>query len=175
MNKKWKNRAVIASVLVLVGSAVFLNWRYTEKSADASKILGESALVSAQENGADGQEPAASDYFATARLSRKQSRDSAIDLLEKAQSAEDADQETLNNASKSLQVLASYTVEEAQIEGLVTAKGYTDCVAFMGEDSISVVVGCSEELDSADVARITDIVLNETDYTAQQVKIMEAN
>ena len=37
-------------------------------------------------------------------------------------------------------MLASYTLKEAQIENLVTAKGYADCVAFMGEDSVSVVV-----------------------------------
>ena len=43
-------------------------------------------------------------------------------------------------ASESIQVLAAYTLQEAQIENLVTAKGYADCVAFMGEDGISVVV-----------------------------------
>ena len=175
MKKSWKNRAVILSVLVLVGAAVYLNLRYTNKAAEASKVLGEAALVSSNEGGDAASAPAENDYFATARLSRKQARDSAVSLLEQAQSAKDADQETLTNASKSLQVIAAYTVEEAQIEGLVTAKGYTDCVAFMGEDSISVVVGDSNELDSADVARITDIVLNETEYTADQVKIMAAN
>ncbi len=40
-----------------------------------------------------------------------------------------------NQASESIQVLASYTLKEAQIENLVTAKGYADCVAFMGDDS----------------------------------------
>ena len=49
-------------------------------------------------------------------------------------------QAVANEASEGIQVLASYTMKEAQIENLVTAKGYTDCVAFMGEDSISVVV-----------------------------------
>ena len=38
-----------------------------------------------------------------------------------------------------LQVLAGYTVAETQIENLVVAQGYADCVAFMGADSISVV------------------------------------
>ena len=64
---------------------------------------------------------------------------------------------------------------EGQIENLVIAKGYADCVAFMGENSISVVVSAAEDgLQTEDVAKITDIVLSETKYTADQLTIMEA-
>ena len=116
------------------------------------------------------------DYFATARLSRKQARDNAIHMLQEAESDENAEESVLNEASRTLQVLASYTVAESQIESLVTAKGYADCVVFMGEDSVSVVVAAPETgLNTADVARIKDIVVNETDYTPEQIKIMEAN
>ena len=45
----------------------------------------------------------------------------------------------------------------------------------MGENSISVVVSAAEDgLQTEDVAKITDIVLSETEYTADQIKIMEA-
>ena len=84
------------------------------------------------------------------------------------------DTATLNEASESIQVLAAYTLQEAQIENLVTAKGYADCVVFMGEDSCSVVVSDPDGVDSTDAARIKDIVISETDYTAAQIKIMEA-
>lgn len=87
---------------------------------------------------------------------------------------ENATEDVLNEASLALQVLASYTVAEAQIESLVTAKGYEDCVVFMGEDSCSVVVADPDGVDSTDAARIKDIVISETDYTAAQIKIMEA-
>ena len=92
-----------------------------------------------------------------------------------AEADENADEDVLNEASETLQVLAAYTVAESQIESLVTAKGYADCVAFMGEESISVVVSDADGLDTSDVAKIKDIVINETDYTAEQIKIMEAN
>ena len=72
------------------------------------------------------------------------------------------------------QVLAAYTVAESQIESLVVAKGYADCVAFMGEDSVSVVVSDPDGLDAVDVARIKDIVVSETSYTPDQIRIMEA-
>ena len=61
-------------------------------------------------------------------------------------------------------------------ENLVIAKGYADCVAFMGENSVSVVVSAAEDgLQTEDVAKIKDIILSETDYTVDQIKIMEAD
>ena len=176
MKQVWKKRAVAATVLVFVGAAVYLNWRYTENVVDTSKVLGQSTLVSSQEETQEGaQDTPQSDYFATARLSRKQARDNAISMLQEAESVANAEQSVLNEASEALQVLASYTVAEAQIESLVTAKGYADCVAFMGDESISVVVSDADGLDTTDVARIKDIVISETNYTAGQIKIMEAN
>lgn len=175
MKQVWKKRAVAAAVLVFVGAAVYLNWRYTDNVQETSKILGQSTLVSAQQEAEQAAAAGQDDYFATARLSRKQARDSAISMLQEAETDENADESVLNEASETLQVLAAYTVAEAQIESLVTAKGYADCVTFMGADSISVVVGDADGLDATDVARIKDIVINETSYTADQIKIMEAN
>ena len=180
MKTIWKRRAVIAGVLVLVAAAVYLNWRYSDSVAESGKVLGESTLVSGQEQVTNEEPsaepvPAENDYFATARLSRKQARDSAISMLQEAEVDENADEATLNEASQTLQVLAAYTVAESQIESLVTAKGYADCVAFMGPESISVVVSAPEGLDTADVARIKDIVVSETDFTPEQIKIVEAN
>lgn len=173
-----KRAAVVAAVLVLVGASVYLNWRYADNVAQTGKVLGEATLVS--ENGEGVEEVSTpvveeGDYFATARLSRKQARDSAISLLQEAEVDENATEDVLNEASQTLQVLAAYTVAESQIESLVTAKGYADCVAFMGADSISVVVSDADGLDAADVARIKDIVVTETEYTPNQIKIMEAN
>ena len=175
--KNWKRPAVVLAVLVLVGASVYLNWRYADNVAETDKILGQATLVN--ENGVGvsvTNDAAENDYFATARLSRKQARDSAISMLQEAEIDENATEDVCNEASQTLQVLAGYTVAESQIENLVTAKGYADCVVFMGSDSCSVVVASGEEgLTATDVARIKDIVINETQYTAGQIKIMEAD
>ena len=82
----------------------------------------------------------------------------------------------IHPASESIQVLAAYTMKEAQIENLVTAKGYKDCVAFMGDESISVVVSTGTgELTAEDVAKITDIAMAETGLDAGGIKIMAAD
>lgn len=191
MSARLKRNAVVVTMAVLVCAAAALNWKYAGQEAveeaqnAGTKILGEAALVSGTEDGEDT--PAAapedesgvytgSDYFASARLTRQQARDSAISLLQEAAAQENADAAVANEASESIQVLASFTLKEAQIENLVTAKGYADCVAFMGEDSISVVVStASGELTGEDVAKITDIAMTETGYGAGGIKIMAAN
>ena len=174
-----KRNIVVGTMAVLVCAAVGLNWKYSSEEAvqkaeeAGTKILGEAALVSGQEEGtlAESTVYEGDDYFASARLTRQQARDSAISLLEDA-----ADQSVANQASESIQVLASYTLKEAQIENLVTAKGYQDCVAFMGDDSLSIVVSTKDgELNATDVAKITDIAMTETGYAANAIRIMAAN
>ena len=187
MRGKWKRNVVVATMAILVCAAVALNWKYSGEDAvkDAqetgSKLLGEATLVSGQEGDAQGaaDEEAVytgSDYFASARLTRQQARDNAISLLKDAAEQEGADTATANEASESIQVLAAYTLKEAQIENLVTAKGYKNCVAFMGDESISVVVSTGTgELTAEDVAKITDIAMAETGLDAGGIKIMAAD
>ena len=194
MKQMWKRNIVAATVLLFVCAAVYLNWKYASNVSEAagqgdeSKVLGQSTLVSGQEElddsqavetgagtGEDTGAVATGDYFATARLTRQQARDNAISLLREAAESEVADTAVANEAAETIQVLASYALAEAQIENLVTAKGYADCVAFMGDGSISVVVSDSDGLAAEDVAKISEIVLSETDYTADQIKILEAN
>lgn len=201
MKSKWKRNAVVATMAALVVAAVALNWKYAgDFDTDAveptgTKLLGEATLVSGQDDlptdaPADAAEPSAdgglvtsdavsyggSDYFASARLSRQQARDNAVSLLQEAARQPDADEAVLNEASEGIQVLANYTMKEAQIESLVTAKGYQDCVAFMGDGSVSVVVSTGDEaLQAEDVARIADIAMAETGFPASGVKIMCAN
>ena len=97
-------------------------------------------------------------------------------MLEEAKGEENASEEVANEASETLQVLAGYTVAETQIENLVVAKGYADCVAFMGDDSLSIVVSTADgTLNSTDVAKITDIAMTETGYAASAIRIMASN
>ena len=108
MKQVWKRRAVAAAVVVLVGTSVYLNWRYAGDVADTSKVLGQSTLVNGEtaEAQADTADTAGDDYFSTARLSRKQARDTAISMLEEAKGEENASEEVANEASETLQVLA---------------------------------------------------------------------
>ena len=182
MSGNAKRNLVVGTMAVLVCAAVGLNWKYSTQEAlqqaeeTGTKILGEATLVSGQEGTELAEDTVyeGDDYFASARLTRQQARDSAISLLEDAAKQEDADKEVANQASESIQVLASYTLKEAQIENLVVAKGYADCVAFIGENSLSLAVAAPEGgLTEADTAKIVDVVNQAAGYTADQIKIIE--
>ena len=70
--------------------------------------------------------------------------------------------------------MAGYSLDEAEIETLIKAKGFDECVVFLGEDSATVAVPAPEEgLSSSAVSRITDIILSETGLNAEQIKIIE--
>lgn len=191
VSQLWRRNAVVAVIAVFVCAAVYLNWNYEQQ---AGKVLGESAMVGnedplltgqEQQEGQEGQsgdgsaaqDGAAqntSDYFANARLNRQQARDSALTLLQDAAAGEGADQTLKDEANASIQTMADYTVTEAQIENLVVAKGYTDCVAFIGDESVSLAVAAPEGgITEADTARIVDIVTEVAGFTASQIKIIE--
>ena len=131
----FRRNAVVAAVGLFVCAAVYLNWSY-EQETQAGKTLGQSTLVSGETEdpllATTGQEPQAQstgtqegegDYFASARLNRQQARDSALSLLRDAASQEDADETVKTQVNDTIQTMADYTITEAQIENLVTAKG----------------------------------------------------
>lgn len=114
-------------------------------------------------------------YFDSARLNREEARDSALTILRQTVQDPEAAQEAVSEATDSIAAMASATLRESEIENLITAKGYTDCVAFIGDNSVSVVVASPRgELTPEDVARVTDIVCGQTEVGAANVKVLQA-
>lgn len=182
-SRLWRRNAVVVAIALFVCAAVYLNWNY-EQEAQAGKTLGQSTLVGATTDDpllgnqdavqTGGEESSSGDYFATARLNRQQARDSALSLLQDAAAREDADETVKAQVNDTIQTMADYTVTEAQIENLVVAKGYADCVAFIGEDSLSLAVSVPEGgITTADTAKIVDVVNQTAGFTADQIKIIE--
>ena len=199
----WRRNAVVAAIALFVCAAVYLNWSYEQQQAETGKTLGESTMVDGKTGDAllgDGktqtgttgaQDPDAqpqadpkegtatsapvSSYFATARLNRQQARDSALGILRETVGSEAAEESAKLDAGAAIEALAASAVSEAQIENLVIAKGYTDCVTFISEGGVSVVVSATENgIGDADVAKIAEIVTAETGVPLSQVTIIEA-
>lgn len=177
--KIWKKNLVAAALLVTVCVGIYVNWTYTEEQAvanltdtlDAEKVMSEDMLVLAND-GADAVETTVSDYFAAVRLSRQEARDSALSILQEAMAyGEDGENST---GSVQLDDIVQTALCEAQIESLVIAKGYADCVAYIGEDGISIAVASPEGgLQQADVAVIADIVMTQSEYTIDKIRVVE--
>ena len=182
--KVWKKNLVAAAVLVTVCAGIYVNWLYTEDSMTANltdtiaveKVMSQDLMVLEGDMAAiaAGEDvvTTASDYFAAVRLSRQEARDSAVSLLQEAMAY--GGQEQVEKSNAQLEEIIQYALCEAQIESLVVAKGYRDCVAYVSETGISVAVAAPEGgLQEADVAVIADVVLSQSDFTLNDIRVIE--
>ena len=140
-----------------------------EEALEATdKSYGEAQLVSVSKN-------SGTEFFEQARLARTKSYDDAMDKIEKAMknsSLTEAEKQQLT--AQLTQCLENLTLEN-EIETLVKAKGFADCVCFLqdGSADLTVMTGGST-LDAAQVAKIRDIVLGKcSELTAQDITVVE--
>lgn len=178
--KTWKKNLIAAAVLLTVCGGIYLNWLYSEDQTvsdltdtlDAQKILSSDTLVMSSDDFLDEYANTVTDYFAAVRLSRQQARDSAVTLLQEAM-AYSADSEAVQTNAQ-LEQIVQTALCEAQIESLVIAKGYADCVAYISESGVSVAVAMPEGgLQQEDVAVIADIVMTQSDYGYEDIRVVE--
>jgi stage III sporulation protein AH len=70
--------------------------------------------------------------------------------------------------------MAACSMKERQVENLLLAKGFADCVVYIGSGTVTVAVPApSEGLSEEAVARITEVICRETAYEASQLSIIE--
>ena len=179
--KIWKKNLVAAALVVTVCIGIYANWSYTQsqetmdltETLNEEKMLSEDMLVMADADTDEDVQTTATDYFAAVRLSRQEARDSAVTMLQEAMAYTGTDEATASS-NDTLDDIVQVALCEAQIESLVIAKGYADCVAYIGEDGISVAVAAPEEgLKQEDVAVIADIVMTQSDYSWDKIRVVE--
>lgn len=178
--KTWKKNMVAAAVLVTVCAGIYANWLYGEDQAtadltdtlDANKLLSSDTLVMSDDTDTVDVDNTMTDYFAAVRLSRQQARDNAVTLLQEAMAYNDDTEAVQSNAQ--LEEIVQTALCEAQIESLIIAKGYTDCVAYISDKGISVAVASPEGgLGQEDVAVISDVILTQSEYTMEDIYVVE--
>ena len=171
-SSKITRSVIITLAVLLIGLAVYLNYRWFYDPVD-SMGYGDGNMQDnyddSQNAGADEQNK--NDYFASAALNRQQSRDEALDVLAMVSGSADATEETKAEAAAKISKIATDIQNEANIEALVKAKGFEECVAVIGEDSVSVIVK-AEELLAKDAAQIMAIVYETTGVTPENVSII---
>ena len=178
--KNWKKNLVAAGILVTVCAGIYVNWLYSGADTtkdlldtlDAQKVMSDETLILEGSTVQVGGTNTITDYFAAVRLSRQQARDSAVNLLQEAMAYGDKNQ--VEVSSEKLEQIIQTALSEAQIESLVIAKGYKDCVAYMSDTGISVAVAAPEGgLQNKDVSLIADIVMTQSDYTMADIRVVE--
>ena len=138
-----------------------------EAASDVSRNYGEAQLVSvANDSGTKFSEQA--------RLKREKAHDETVDTIQK----------TLKGSALSAEEKKAYTDQRAaaledlnaenEIETLIRAKGFADCLCFLqaGRADLTVMTA-GEPLTAAQVAQIRDVVLSKSSVTAQNITVVE--
>ena len=185
-----RRQLVMATLVVALGAAVFVNWYFTNSSNNVAGVnettneyvqnLGEAKYVNSDkadtdknDNNATATASKNTDYFATVKLKRTQAHDDALESLKALLKESPGNSESAEEISKSIDTLSKTIKLEADIEALISAKLKCQCVVMINNDNAEVVV-TKGNLNDASILQIMDAVLNNTDVKAENVKISEA-
>lgn len=163
-----KRNWIVISAVLLIGLAVYLNyiWFFDPMS---SLGYGDNNMQNGTQTGGD---VVVDNYFTSAQLAREKARDEALDVLQTVIDSEDALQETKDAALSDISRIALDIEQEANVESLVMAKGFKNCIAVINGDAISVIVE-TDGLLANEVAQIKEIVFEQTGISPTGIKIIE--
>lgn len=170
-----KRTTVLAACVLVIAVAGYLNVRFS----NPAKTLPDNAVsdsdvgdVSLSDNGDQAAVDETEDYFALAVINRERVRDEAIEMLKEVAASDSTDVSAKNEAYAEMSRMANEIANEANIESLVKAKGFSECVAVVSNDSANVIVE-SDGLTINQVAQIKEIVYIECGILPDNIKIIE--
>lgn len=127
------------------------------------KEIGDAVLTSASAK-------AVTNNMASVKLTREQNRSKSRETLMDIIGDEALSDEAKKEAADTYVRLNDTIEMETDIETVLAAKGYTDVVVTIGDESVDVTLGAAE-LDDAERAQIEDIVTRKTGYNISNVAI----
>ena len=173
LEKIGKRNIIIACAVLLIGAAVLMNWILF---AGANKEDGYDGYDQPSGNISDnvGEDNTATDanaYFSATQVSRQRARDEALEVLQAVVENVDATEAMKNEALAEIAVIADEIQKEANIESLITAKGFEACVAVINDDTASIVVK-ADDLQPAQIAQINAIVYEQAGILPSGITII---
>ena len=164
-----RNLIIIGAVL-LVGVAICLNWVLFANNNDDGFDYNEGAGAEVEEN--ETSEVLA--YFASTQVSRDRARDEALAVLQNVVDSATSDSAERNQALEDIATIANNIEAEANIEAMVMAKGFEQCVAIIN-DGLCTVVVMTEGLLPNQMAQLNEIVYEQTGIKPVNIKYIEKN
>ena len=169
-----KNLVVIASigvvaVALIVGITVFN--KQDDGGFDYSQGTGMQDVNSESDKNKESDN-SVDTYFSSVELDRKRTRDEALEVLQGVVDDNSSSEEAKSNALAEITTIAKVMETEANIETLIEAKGFAECVAVINKDSASIVVK-SEGLQAAQISQINEIVYEQSGISPVNVKIIQ--
>lgn len=171
-----KNLIVVLAILV-IGGAVYVNYLLFSDPVDTigygtNNMADTYGTGDAGSNIVVGTDTEQDSYFSTTVLSRQKARDEALEVLQTVVASAEAMEETKAQAFADISQIAKDIESEANIETLIEAKGFADCVAVVNGSTANIVVK-TDGLLANDIAQINEIVYEQAGVLPVNVKIVE--
>ncbi len=170
LEKIGKRNIILVCAVLFIGLAVYLNYMWFSDAAEPSVDVGygnnnmDSTVGGVEEDETVGGSTTTDTdaYFSAAQISRQQARDEALQVLQSVLSSTTALDTTKEEALDSIAAIAGEIEDEANVEALILAKGFEQCVAVINGDKASIIVKNDGQLLPNQVAQITEIVYTQT-------------
>lgn len=169
--KLGRRHVVIACAVLLIAAAVVLNLVLFGDKTPTVDDPTTNTDGDVLEN-TDTPTTTVDGYFSATQVSRQRARDEALEVLQGVVDSEDADESTKTGALLEISELAQAMEAEANIETLVVAKGFAQCVAVINGDACSVVVSHEGELQPAQISQINEIVYEQAGIAPTGIRII---
>ena len=167
---------VITALALVVVVAGVVNWQMNENGdfipTSATDIEYEQYENEDNIYGDSVEAGAESDFFAQQRVENESSKTKELEINKEILNNNNSSQEAKNKAEQEISRIAKSIESENSAESLIKAKGYDDALVMVGAETVAVIVK-TEKLEAQDVAVIKDIVVGQTGYTADKIKISE--
>lgn len=172
MKKIGKRNIMICVSVFVIAAAICLNWAlYAGLNNDTPDVPTGGDQTQDQPTDT-GNENVAS-YFASVQISRQQARDEALEVLQLVIDSDSALESAKADAIADVSRIADEIAAEANIETLIRAKGFEDCVAVISSGSANIVVKTESALMQNEVAQIMEIVYEQANISPENIKITE--
>lgn len=168
-----KRNLIIIGAVLLLGVAICLNWVLFASEEEDGYDYNQNAGVS----GGEIDENESSEvlaYFASTQISRDRARDEALAVLQSVVDNTEADSAEKTQALDDIATIAANIEAEANIEAMVMAKGFEQCVAIINDGMCTVVV-MTEGLLPNQISQINEIVFEQTGIKPVNIKYIEKN
>ena len=169
-----KRNIIITASVLLIGVAVLLNWVLfsgAKTGKDGYKDYDKSNGSQEEQKGDDAPTDRSETYFSATQVSRQRARDEALEVLQSVVDNKESSETVKTEALAGIAAIADEIQKEANIESLVTAKGFEQCVAVISGEKVQIVVK-AEELQPAQIAQINEIVYAQTGIAPTGVTII---
>lgn len=170
--KFFAKKQVVTSVLVLIlAAAIYINWRYADPSGLTTDVTSSTPKTGQAEYVATDKVTIDTDYFKNARNDRTKAYEDAIAEFEEIEKSAKAGEEEKALAYKSHIELVERQSKQSDIEALIKAKGFDECVVVLSENNANVVV-YAKELSNSEILQIQDIVTSNYSVDLENIKII---